>query len=79
MCFYLLHAADNLARTEATGADIHLARRAADHYVHLLHIGRPRALGLAVGVADKVSGHGALLAHFTKLTHSKTPPCRKGP
>lgn len=73
------NAAGYLAGTEATGADVHLARRAVNQYSYALHIGRPGALRLAIGVADQVAGHDALIAYFTVFTHSVTPPCHTMP
>ena len=63
-------AANDLAAAEATGADIHLDRLAVYHDVHALNVGRPATLGLAIGVADGITGHDTLLADFTIFTHA---------
>ena len=65
----LLDAALYLAGTKAAGADIHLARSTVDYDVYTLNVGRPGTLGLSIGVADQITGHGTLVANFTKLTH----------
>ena len=67
-------AANDLARTEATGANIHLLRPAVNDDVNALDVGRPATLGLAVGVAHEVTRHDTLLADFTILTHKSPPP-----
>ncbi len=77
--FSLLDAAGDLARTEATGADIHLARRTVNQHMHALHIRRPGALRLTVGMTHQIAGHGALFAYFAIFTHSVTPPCHAIP
>ena len=67
-------AANDLAGTEATGANIHLLRPAVNDDVNALDVGRPATLGLAVGVADQIAGHDTFVADFTVLTHAKSPP-----
>jgi hypothetical protein len=60
----------DLAGTQAASADAHLLDAAVDDDVHGLDIRRPAALGLAIGMADQIAGHGSFLADFTELTHS---------
>ena len=59
----------HIAATQATGAHVHPLRRTIDHHTNALHIGRPGAMALAVGVADVVAVQRALLANLTKLSH----------
>ena len=65
-------AANDLAGTEATGANIHLLRPAVNDDVNALDVGRPATLGLAVGVAHVVAAHGAFRTNLTKLAHHYT-------
>jgi len=66
----ILEAALNLAGTKAASANIHLTSSAVLHNGNTLNIGRPGALGLAVGMADQITGHSALVADFAELTHA---------
>ena len=68
-------ATDDLAGTEAAGANIHLLRFAINDNMNALDVGRPAALGPAVGVAHEVTRHDTLFADFTILTHISPPPC----
>ena len=70
-------AADDLAGTEATRANAHLLRLTVYDHMNGLDIRRPATLGLAIGMADIISGHLALIADFTELTHSSPPPLQK--
>jgi hypothetical protein len=60
----------DLAGTQAASADAHLLNASVNDDVHGLDIRRPAALGLAIGMADQIAGHGSFLADFTELTHS---------
>ena len=70
--FIGLQSALNLAATQATSADVHVANGTADIHANTLGVRQPNAVGLAVGVADIVAGHSALLANFTDLSHDHT-------
>ena len=76
-CVSRSDAADDLAGTEATRANVHDLSLAINDHMDALHIGSPAALGLAIGMADIISGHLALIADFTELTHSSPPPLQK--
>ena len=71
-----LDVASDLARTEATGTNVHLAGRAVNQYVNALNVGRPSTLGCMMRVADQIAGHYTLFADFAKFTHPITPPWR---
>ncbi len=60
--------AGNLAGTQASGTNIHMARRTVDHSLHALDIGLPGTIGtpMRVGHLD-TKGH-ALVAKFA-LSH----------
>ena len=64
----------HFAAAEATGAHIHPPGIAVHQNTNALHIGRPDAMALAVGMADIVAIQRALLANLTKLTHENPPP-----
>ena len=57
---------------QATGADVHVTNGAADGHANTLGVRQPNAVALAVGVADVVAAHSALLANFTNLSHDHT-------
>ena len=59
----------DLAAAQATGADVHMTNGAADGHANTLGVRQPNAIALAVGVADVVAGHSALLANLTNLSH----------
>lgn len=69
-------AANDLAGTEATGANVHLLRLAIDDNAHALDVGSPTTLGLAIGMADEVTRHDTLFADFTILAHISPPPLK---
>ena len=60
----------DFAGTQATRANAHLLHSAVHDHVYGLHIRRPAALRLAVGMTDRIAGHDSLIADFTVLTHS---------
>ena len=62
----------HIAAAQATGAYVHPLCLTVDQNAHILHVGSPDAIGLAIGVADVVAAHGTLLAHFAKLAHDYT-------
>ena len=62
----------DLAAAQATGADVHVTNSAADGHANTLSVRQPNAIALAVGVADVVAAHSALLANFTNLSHDHT-------
>ena len=62
----------DLAAAQATGADVHVTNGAADGHANTLGVRQPNAVALAVGVADVVAGHSALLANLTNLSHDHT-------
>jgi len=62
----------DLAAAQATGADVHVTNGAADGHANTLGVRQPNAIALAVGVADVVAGHSALLANLTNLSHDHT-------
>ena len=62
----------DLAAAQATGADVHVTNGAADGHANTLGVRQPNAVALAVGVADVVAAHSALLANFTNLSHDHT-------
>ena len=62
----------DLAAAQAASADVHVANGTADGHADTLGVRQPNAIGLAVGVADIVAGHSALLANFTNLSHDHT-------
>ena len=62
----------DLAAAQATGADVHVTNGAADGHANTLSVRQPNAIALAVGVADVVAAHSALLANFTNLSHDHT-------
>ena len=62
----------DLAAAQATGADVHVTNGAADGHANTLSVRQPNAVALAVGVADVVAAHSALLANFTNLSHNHT-------
>ncbi len=64
----------HIPTAKATGAHIHPPGRTIHHHANALHIGRPDPVTLAVGMADVVPVHRALLANLTKLTHGNPPP-----
>ena len=67
-----LQRALNLAAAQATRADVHVANGTANGHADTLGIRQPNAIALAVGVADVVAAHGALLANLTNLSHDHT-------
>ena len=67
-----LQSALDLAAAQATGADVHVTNGAADGHANTLGVRQPNAVALAVGVADVVAAHSALLANFTNLSHDHT-------
>ena len=71
----LSDAADDLAGTEATRANVHDLSLSINDHMDALHIGSPDAPGLPVGMADEIAAHCALTAYLTKFTHFVTPPC----
>ena len=62
----------DLAAAQATGADVHMTNGAADGHANTLSVRQPNAIALAVGVADVVAAHSALLANLTNLSHNHT-------
>ena len=62
----------DLAAAQATGANVHVTNGAADGHANTLSVRQPNAIALAVGVADVVAGHSALLANLTNLSHDHT-------
>ena len=62
----------DLAAAQATGANVHVTNGAADGHANTLGVRQPNAVALAVGVADVVAAHSALLANFTNLSHDHT-------
>ena len=62
----------DLAAAQATGANVHVTNGAADGHANTLSVRQPNAIALAVGVADVVAAHSALLANFTNLSHDHT-------
>ena len=62
----------DLAAAQATSADVHVTNGAADGHANTLGVRQPNAVALAVGVADVVAAHSALLANFTNLSHDHT-------
>ena len=60
----------DIPTAQAASADAHLLNAPVDDDVHGLDIRRPAALGLAIGMADQIAGHGSFRADFTELTHS---------
>lgn len=69
-------AALDFAGTEATGTNVHLLLFPVDHNMYRLDIRCPAAFGLAVGMADQITGHDALIADFAVLTHESPPPSK---
>ena len=67
-----LQRALHLAATQATGAHVHVANSAANVHANALGVRQPNAVALAVGVADIVAAHRALLADLTNLSHNHT-------
>ena len=55
----------HIAAAQATGAHVHPLGGAIDHHANALHIGRPDAMALAVGMADVVAVQRALLTNLT--------------
>lgn len=66
---YLGQGARNFAAAQAAGANINALGRNAGHYAHILHVGSPLPVALAVGVAHLMAAHRGLFANFTKLSH----------
>ena len=66
----ILHAADNFARTEAAGANIHFPRGTVNDGMDGLNVGCPSPFGLPIGMAHQIAGHNALIANLTKLGHA---------
>ena len=64
----------HVAAAQATGAHVHPLGGTVDHHANALHIGRPDAVALPVGMADVVAVQRAFLADLTKLTHGNHPP-----
>ena len=62
----------DLAAAQATGANVHMTNGAADGHANTLSVRQPNAIALAVGVADVVAAHSALLANLTNLSHDHT-------
>ena len=62
----------DLAAAQATGAYVHMTNGAADGHANTLSVRQPNAIALAVGVADVVAAHSALLANLTNLSHDHT-------
>ena len=54
---------------QTTGAYVHAGRRPIDVDADTLRIGRPGTAGFVVGMAHVVTGHNALVANLTKLSH----------
>ena len=67
-----LQRALDLAAAQATRADVHVANGTANGHADALGIRQPNAIALAVGMADVVAAHGALLANLTNLSHDHT-------
>jgi len=67
-----LQSALDLAATQAARADVHMTNGAANGHADTLGVRQPNAIALAVGVADVVAAHGALLANLTNLSHNHT-------
>ena len=67
-----LQRALDLAAAQATGADVHVTNSTAHGHTDTLGIRQPNAIALAVGMADVVAAHGALLANLTDLSHDHT-------
>ena len=67
----------DLARTDASGANLDVLRRTVHHRAHALEIGQPPSLGHVVSVRDVAPAHRALAADFTSLRHFRIPP--RGP
>ena len=63
----------HITAAQATSAHVHPLGGAIDHHTNALHIGRPDAMALAVGMADVVAVQRPLLADLTKLTHGNHP------
>ena len=64
----------HFAAAEAPGAHVHPPGVPVYQDPNALHIGRPDAMALAVGMADIVTIQRALLANLTKLSHENPPP-----
>src|SRR6478735_9768990 len=60
---------DDLAALDATGADVHPLRGAADEGLHTLDVRVPTTLGAPVGVRHVHTPAGALATHFTYCCH----------
>ena len=67
-----LQRALHFAAAQATRADVHVTNGAANGHANALGVRQPNAVGLAVGVADVVAAHSALLADLTNLSHDHT-------
>ena len=67
-----LQCALNLAAAQAASADVHVTNGTVNGHTDTLGIRQPNAIALAVGVADVVAAHGALLANLTNLSHDHT-------
>ena len=64
----------DLARSNATGACLHVFWFAVDHRAHALDVWQPAPFGHVVGVGDVAPRHRALAADFTSLRHYRNPP-----
>ena len=64
----------DLARSNATGARLHVFRFAVDHRADALEVRQPAPFGHVVGVGDIAPRHRALAADFTSLRHFRNPP-----
>src|SRR6187397_3210069 len=60
---------DDLARLDATRADVDALGRALDQRTHTLDVRVPAALRPAVGVRHRHTPRGALATHFTNRCH----------
>ena len=76
LCFFVLAGSDsagNFARTEASGADVHMSGSSIHDRLHALHVRLPGTVGAAVRVGHLNAEHDALVTKFT-FSHSLEPP-----
>ena len=64
----------HITAAEATGAHVHATGGTIHHDTDTLHIGRPDAMALTIGMADVVPVQRTLFANLTILTHGNPPP-----
>ena len=72
-----LHSAGDLARTEATGADVHVLGSAVHNSLDPLDVGLPGPVGATVGVGDLDAEAHALVAEFA-FSHFAIPSLLAG-